>query len=158
TASVTMGSCAPLVTTSYKVEKCMVNSSVVYNICSSQNITPAFSAVTIPQTVVPGTVSVTVAPTLGTVTVNPATGQLTYTATTPGVTATDTFTYTFCGSDPEFPECETVTVTINIAQIPVNNVTLNTCTGPNRSEEHTSELQSRENLVCRLLLEKKKGN
>src|SRR5436309_5330174 len=27
-----------------------------------------------------------------------------------------------------------------------------------RSEEHTSELQSRENLVCRLLLEKKKCN
>src|SRR5690606_39627268 len=27
-----------------------------------------------------------------------------------------------------------------------------------RSEEHTSELQSRENLVCRLLLEKKKMN
>src|SRR5436309_11403095 len=27
-----------------------------------------------------------------------------------------------------------------------------------RSEEHTSELQSRENLVCRLLLEKKKQN
>src|SRR5690606_42029713 len=29
-------------------------------------------------------------------------------------------------------------------------------TPPERSEEHTSELQSRENLVCRLLLEKKK--
>src|SRR5207302_4808888 len=28
--------------------------------------------------------------------------------------------------------------------------------GIDRSEEHTSELQSRENLVCRLLLEKKK--
>src|SRR5690606_41217599 len=28
--------------------------------------------------------------------------------------------------------------------------------GQARSEEHTSELQSRENLVCRLLLEKKK--
>src|SRR5690606_40788212 len=28
---------------------------------------------------------------------------------------------------------------------------------PPRSEEHTSELQSRENLVCRLLLEKKKN-
>src|SRR5690606_39453497 len=27
-------------------------------------------------------------------------------------------------------------------------------TGPGRSEEHTSELQSRENLVCRLLLAK----
>src|SRR5690606_41764493 len=30
--------------------------------------------------------------------------------------------------------------------------------GWRRSEEHTSELQSRENLVCRLLLEKKKKN
>src|SRR5690606_41384723 len=29
------------------------------------------------------------------------------------------------------------------------------CPCPVRSEEHTSELQSRENLVCRLLLEKK---
>src|SRR3712207_7308121 len=30
--------------------------------------------------------------------------------------------------------------------------------GTVRSEEHTSELQSRQYLVCRLLLEKKKGN
>src|SRR5690606_42006159 len=30
------------------------------------------------------------------------------------------------------------------------------CSRTKRSEEHTSELQSRENLVCRLLLEKKK--
>src|SRR2546427_4708202 len=29
---------------------------------------------------------------------------------------------------------------------------------PGRSEEHTSELQSQSNLVCRLLLEKKKTN
>src|SRR2546421_6105095 len=29
--------------------------------------------------------------------------------------------------------------------------------GPRRSEEHTSELQSRSDLVCRLLLEKKKN-
>src|SRR5690606_41364060 len=32
-----------------------------------------------------------------------------------------------------------------------------TCSSAARSEEHTSELQSRENLVCRLLLEKKKS-
>src|SRR6266498_3414407 len=31
-------------------------------------------------------------------------------------------------------------------------------TKPGRSEEHTSELQSRPHLVCRLLLEKKKTN
>src|SRR6185436_15675679 len=30
------------------------------------------------------------------------------------------------------------------------------CTSPARSEEHTSELQSPDHLVCRLLLEKKK--
>src|SRR2546430_15357788 len=30
--------------------------------------------------------------------------------------------------------------------------------GPLRSEEHTSELQSQSNLVCRLLLEKKKNS
>src|SRR3712207_8444987 len=32
----------------------------------------------------------------------------------------------------------------------------NVLVNPNRSEEHTSELQSRQYLVCRLLLEKKK--
>src|SRR5690606_39598048 len=35
---------------------------------------------------------------------------------------------------------------------------LRLCAIKKRSEEHTSELQSRENLVCRLLLEKKKKN
>src|SRR5206468_10584734 len=34
---------------------------------------------------------------------------------------------------------------------------LTTCSQPVRSEEHTSELQSRSDLVCRLLLEKKKN-
>src|SRR2546430_11036877 len=33
-----------------------------------------------------------------------------------------------------------------------------TCKGVVRSEEHTSELQSQSNLVCRLLLEKKKNH
>src|SRR5207302_11348957 len=40
--------------------------------------------------------------------------------------------------------------------IGVKRVPVNLAQGGQRSEEHTSELQSRENLVCRLLLEKKK--
>src|SRR3712207_8502977 len=36
-------------------------------------------------------------------------------------------------------------------------VLVSTATGRRRSEEHTSELQSRQYLVCRLLLEKKKN-
>src|SRR5690606_39868132 len=39
----------------------------------------------------------------------------------------------------------------------IQNVRITNCQFHDiRSEEHTSELQSRENLVCRLLLEKKK--
>src|SRR2546430_11204860 len=45
------------------------------------------------------------------------------------------------------------------AQLPIPGRVLvgRTCSFP-RSEEHTSELQSQSNLVCRLLLEKKKSN
>src|SRR2546430_13342088 len=38
----------------------------------------------------------------------------------------------------------------------VTPLTLDVTNGSQRSEEHTSELQSQSNLVCRLLLEKKK--
>src|SRR5476651_2893536 len=42
-------------------------------------------------------------------------------------------------------------------RIPSSPFSLATCAAlPGRSEEHTSELQSRQYLVCRLLLEKKK--
>src|SRR2546427_2160149 len=48
---------------------------------------------------------------------------------------------------------------------PAENILIGTETSPKeivaepiRSEEHTSELQSQSNLVCRLLLEKKKKN
>src|SRR5204863_3158207 len=39
----------------------------------------------------------------------------------------------------------------------VNNPIADACEAAGRSEEHTSELQSRRDLVCRLLLEKKKS-
>src|SRR2546429_6710955 len=41
---------------------------------------------------------------------------------------------------------------------PPRTITIIPNTGTRRSEEHTSELQSRLHLVCRLLLEKKKRN
>src|SRR5207302_9242243 len=49
-------------------------------------------------------------------------------------------------ANPVAPKALVPTVTTCPANVPANA----------RSEEHTSELQSRENLVCRLLLEKKK--
>src|SRR5260370_23531095 len=42
------------------------------------------------------------------------------------------------------------------ASLAISNLTQLGSRGPLRSEEHTSELQSHLNLVCRLLLEKKK--
>src|SRR2546430_10329150 len=44
---------------------------------------------------------------------------------------------------------------MNLQRMIVNQMVLDSPNG-NRSEEHTSELQSQSNLVCRLLLEKKK--
>src|SRR5690606_41612747 len=53
-----------------------------------------------------------------------------------------------------------ITMTVVLGTLTPTSTTVvetSTCASPAaRSEEHTSELQSRENLVCRLLLEKKK--
>src|SRR5690606_40196185 len=46
---------------------------------------------------------------------------------------------------------------VGIRMEEIDGVSISSVVPPlKRSEEHTSELQSRENLVCRLLLEKKK--
>src|SRR5690606_41803817 len=54
----------------------------------------------------------------------------------------------FYGRNPVFPLKDTIAM-VNLEQVGRTD-------DVERSEEHTSELQSRENLVCRLLLEKKK--
>ncbi|WP_347216830.1 T9SS type B sorting domain-containing protein [Chryseobacterium sp.] len=125
TCSVTMGSCAPLVTEQFKVTNCTKLTNITYDICTSQTITPTFSSSA--QTPVPSTVAITTPPTLGTAVINPTTGVITYTVNTPGTAGTDTFTYTFCGNDPDFPDCETVTVKINIKAIIPTNAVLFAC-------------------------------
>ncbi|AZA80947.1 gliding motility protein [Chryseobacterium lactis] len=125
TCSVTMGSCAPLVTEQYKVLNCTKLTNTSYNVCTTQTITPTFSNSS--QTPVPATVAIITPPALGTAVINPATGVITYTVNTPGTVANDTFTYTFCGNDPDFPDCETVTVHINIEALTVTNTTLYAC-------------------------------
>ncbi|MBB6372682.1 T9SS type B sorting domain-containing protein [Chryseobacterium shigense] len=125
TCSVTMGRCGALVTEQVKVLNCTKLTTSMYNVCSSQTITPTFS--TSPQTPVPSTVAILTPPTLGTAVIDPVTGAITYTVNNPGTTGTDTFTYTFCGNDPVFPDCETVTVTVNVLALTVTNVTLHAC-------------------------------
>lgn len=125
TCSVTVGSCAPLITAEFKVLNCVKQTSEVHNICVAKTFTPTFTTST--QTPVPATVAIITAPTLGTAVINPATGVITYTATNPSVAGTDTFTYTFCGNNSTLPDCETVTVTINIQPVSVTDATLFSC-------------------------------
>src|SRR5689334_23776056 len=49
-------------------------------------------------------------------------------------------------------------IAIEVAIEPAGQVIIEAAVRANRSEEHTSELQSQFHLVCRLLLEKKKKN
>src|SRR5687768_18290575 len=59
-----------------------------------------------------------------------------------------------CFSQPEWPEVELEAAEEDLIQAYVKNEL--SPDRQRRSEEHTSELQSRLHLVCRLLLEKKK--
>ncbi len=125
TCSVTMGSCAPLVTTQYKVLNCTKITSKNINICGPHTINIAFSSSA--QTPDPNTISILTPPTQGTAVLFPTTGIITYTPNNPNVASTDTFTYTFCGTDPNFPDCETVTINVNYSPISVTDATLTSC-------------------------------
>src|SRR5690606_41431991 len=59
------------------------------------------------------------------------------------------------GWRPRLYYCQTPSICPLIRYGPIEGISWRNGSTP-RSEEHTSELQSRENLVCRLLLEKKK--
>src|SRR3712207_7092616 len=52
--------------------------------------------------------------------------------------------------------CKNCGATIKVNPLAAGDTLCHRCGTFNRSEEHTSELQSRQYLVCRLLLEKKK--
>src|SRR5258708_26779837 len=69
------------------------------------------------------------------------------------------FPYTTLFRSQEMPKCRGLYQKqgCQIPEIGGKYVEIFVCQKQKRSEEHTSELQSPDHLVCRLLLEKKKG-
>ncbi len=126
TAVVSVGSCAPATTPEYKVYTCLHESTATKNVCEGYlNIVPAFTNSS--QTYLPGSVQIITPPAHGTAIINPITGVIGYTPTY-GYVGTDKIIYKFCGNDPNFPDCEQITLTINIAESPiVNDAVLRTC-------------------------------
>src|SRR5260370_38889684 len=55
------------------------------------------------------------------------------------------------------PKISAIEASLFVVSITINGLATYQFLWTNRSEEHTSELQSHLNLVCRLLLEKKKN-
>lgn len=124
TVKVTVGSCVPVTTPVFEVHTCVVQTTVAATVCSSKTFTPTFTNSS--QTPVASTSTITAAPTNGTATVDLATGIVTYTPNA-GYLGPDQFKYKFCGNDPQFPDCEEVTVNITVAPFEVNDVTLQGC-------------------------------
>jgi hypothetical protein len=78
------------------------------------------------QTYVPSTVTIVTPPTNGSAVIDPN-GVIIYTPNF-GFTGTDTIVYKFCGNDPDFTDCEQVTLTLTVSASPtVTDATLRSC-------------------------------
>ena len=125
TVRITVGSCVPATTPIYKVYTCLHESTKALTVCEGfQAVVPAFTNST--QTYVPSTVTIITPPINGTAVIDPS-GVIIYTPNF-GFTGTDTIVYKFCGNDPEFTDCEQVTLTFTVSESPVvNEATLRSC-------------------------------
>ncbi len=125
TVRIAAGSCAPIMTPIYKAYKCLQKTTKSTYVCETTNpIIPEFTNST--QTYVPNTVMIVTPPTNGTAMIDPN-GVILYTPNS-GFAGTDTIVYKFCGNDPEFTDCEEVTLALTVYEGPtVTDVTIRSC-------------------------------
>lgn len=126
TVKITVGSCPPAITPIYKVYTCLQETNATKTVCEGYlDILPTFTTST--QTVVPSSVQIINLPTNGTATINPTTGVIGYVPNS-GFVGTDTITYKFCGNNPDFIDCEQITLTLTVSESPiVKNTILRSC-------------------------------
>lgn len=117
TVKITMAGCAPVTTPEYKVFTCLEENTKAQIICGgSTTITPTFTNSS--QTIQQGSIVIVTPPANGTALVNSTAGTITYTATA-GYQGPDSFVYKFCGTEPEFTDCEQVTMNLTISKTPI---------------------------------------
>lgn len=121
---VTNGTCIEVVTPTYKVNNCVKNTTISEKVCNQKVYTPAFTNST--QSIQLSSISIVSLPTKETVSISPNDGKITYILNS-GAAGTDSFQYKFCGTDPDFPDCELVTVNLNIEVLTLKEDTLKTC-------------------------------
>ena len=123
---ITVGTCPPETTPIFKVFTCLQETAQTKTVCEGYlNIVPQFT--TSSQIFTPGSVQIITPPANGTAIINPTTGVIGYTPNT-GFVGNDTIIYKFCGNDPEFVDCEQITLTLTVAESPVvNDATLRSC-------------------------------
>lgn len=126
TVRITVGSCPPAITPVYKVFTCLEETAQDKTVCEGYlNIVPQFTNSS--QNFVPSTVQIVTPPANGTAIVNPTSGVIGYTPNF-GFAGIDTIVYKFCGNDPEFVDCEQITLTLSVSESPtVNSATLRSC-------------------------------
>lgn len=126
-------SCGSLDSPKFVYQRCPFKTTaevVLPNCVAVYKVLPSFSTST--QSVNVSTVRITAAPTNGTVTIDPATGEITYTLTS-STAISDSFAYSFSGTDPNFPDIETVTVNISIPYLKAFTGEALTCIKPDRT-------------------------
>lgn len=125
TVKISAGTCNPVITPIYKVYKCLQQTTKSLITCGAfHTILPEFTNST--QSYVPSTISITTPPLHGTAAIN-QNGMVVYTPN-PGFLGNDIIVYKFCGNDPEFPDCEQVTLNLTVSESPtVNDANLRAC-------------------------------
>ncbi len=123
---ITVGTCPPVTTPVYKVFTCLTETTTNDTVCDGvKTIVPQFTNST--QSYVPGSVVIITPPANGNAVIDPTNGVISY-APNFGYFGPDSFVYKFCGNDPEFTDCEEVTLNLTVSESPiVTNAALRSC-------------------------------
>lgn len=120
------GSCSAIVSNIIPVLNCPTTSVQDHTICAETDL--AVSMQNSSQNIAPQSFTLITPPQHGTTVYNAQNNTIHYTPENQ-YSGTDSFVYSVCGADPDFPDCETITVQLQVENISVQNTILHACAG-----------------------------